>query len=199
MGCFIGAVRVNLINLKRRIYYLHNISAKSKSSFSVSWQPVSLSPDNQQERGAHARFISLHSFSSYKSSLYFAFFPLIFLIWILFPHILSSLLLLPICCFLIFVQRGPGHILISQLHISALPAAPSLVVPPWLAACLNIQHMQKWNKKNLHAHMCTPASMSSRHVSVYICVVLPSSVLLCWSVLCCLLLVDKETELKNVT
>lgn len=73
-GCFIGAVRVNLINLKRRIYYLHNISAKSKSSFSVSWQPVSLSPDNQQERGAHAHFISLHSFSSYKSSLYFAFF-----------------------------------------------------------------------------------------------------------------------------
>lgn len=58
MGCFIAAVRVNLINLKCRIYYLHSISPKSKSPFSVSWQPVLVCTDNQQERAAHALFIS---------------------------------------------------------------------------------------------------------------------------------------------
>lgn len=101
---------VSLINLKCRIYYLHNIFPKSKSLFSVSWQSVLLCADNQQERAALALFISLHSFSLYNSSFYFSSFPPIpiFLIWNLSTHMLSVLFPLPICCFLIFVRARPG-------------------------------------------------------------------------------------------
>lgn len=162
MARFIGAARVNLINLKCRIYYLHNIfPQKQIPFFPASWQSVLLCTDNQQERAARALFSSLRSFSLYSSSLYYAFFfPSRSHLFNLNPtplmrYLLSSLSQSVVSLFL--CERGPEHILISQLHISALPAAPSLVVQPWLSVCCSMsEYTANAHKKNVFPRTWMP-------------------------------------------
>lgn len=126
-----------------------------------------LCTDNQQEREALALFSSLHSFSLYNSSLYFAVpFPSRSHLFNLNPtplmrYLLSSLSQSVVSLFL--CERGPEHILISQLHISALPAAPSLVVQPWLSVCCSM------SAYTAHAHGKPVFACASAHLDACMC------------------------------
>lgn len=105
-------------------------------------------------------------------------------------HLLFSLHQSVVSLFL--CKWGPEHILISRFHISALPAAPSLVVQPWLSVCCSVsEYTCEKSCTQTFAHLACAAEM---WVLALLCTVLCWS---CksrwWSVLCCLLLVLKVT------
>lgn len=118
------------------------------------------------------------------------------------PLLSTNLLFLYLC------ERGHEHILISRFHISDLPAAPSLVVQPWLGVrlCAWSSVSEYTCKTAAHINACTPGCKLtcaaddvsvSMHDLTCLCVVLFSSFSLCRSVRCCHLLFDKITALLD--
>ena len=126
-----------------------SVSSSHSSSSAVS---PTLHSDDQLERAGlslfiSSRFSSLHILpllcTSPLFTLHFSF-PL-FHLFNLIPHSVAfpsscaiSSLLSTNLLFLYLCERGPEHILISRFHISASPAAPSLVVQPWLSVWLSV-------------------------------------------------------------
>lgn len=143
-----------------------------------------LHSDDQLERAAFALSSHLNILSVLCTSLLYSlrFLPPRFHLFNLIPH--SFCLPLSVChlfspnlLFLCLYERGPEYILISQFHISALPAAPSLAVQPWLSVRVSACEYTCRTSAPKNAYTWMPVCMCCKHVSV--CAHMHSSAWVC--------------------